>query len=111
MSQEQDPNGFAQHTPGAKLDSGKQLPFVVLGKFIPALLEVVKVGTFGALKYTKHGWLEVPNGKERYYEALLRHILEDMREEGSVDTQTNLQHLAHAAWNILAILTLRLLGK
>ena len=104
---ESDPYSIPQHSPGAKLDANKQLPFTVLSAFTPALLEVTKVGTFGANKYTKHGWLSVPNGKERYYEALLRHLLADMQTPGSVDEQTDISHLSHAAWNVLAILTLR----
>lgn len=102
-----DPYSIPQHSPGAKLDSGKQLPFTVLGAFSPALLEVTKVGTFGAEKYTKHGWIAVPHGKERYYEAMMRHLLEDMKMPESKDPETGISHLSHAAWNILAILSLR----
>lgn len=108
---ETDPLGIDAHSPGSKLDAGKQLPFLVLGKFTLALKEVVKVGTFGANKYTKNGWIEVPNGKERYYEAMIRHLLEDMQSEDSKDPQTGITHLAHAAWNILAVITLRLISR
>lgn len=107
MQKESDPHNIPQHSPGAKLDSGKQIPYTVLGAFAPALQEVTRVGTYGANKYTKHGWISVPNGKERYYEAMLRHLLEDMKTTDSVDPETQITHLAHAAWNILAILTLR----
>lgn len=45
---EQDPNGLDAHTPGAKLDAGKQRPFLVLGSFLPALRRLVgKTPDFG----------------------------------------------------------------
>jgi hypothetical protein len=62
------------------------------------------VGTFGADKYTLHGWLAVENGEERYMDALFRHLLAD--EE--TDAESDLPHLAHAAWNALAVLELHL---
>lgn len=107
MPKETDPHNIPQHSPGAKLDANKQLPYTVLGAFSPALAEVTRVGTYGAQKYTKHGWISVPNGKERYYEAMMRHLLADLQTPESVDPDTQITHLAHAAWNILAILTLR----
>jgi hypothetical protein len=110
-AEETDPNGIPQNAPGAKLDSGKQLPYTVLSKFTLALQEVTKVGTFGAQKYTRDGWLSVTEGERRYYEAMMRHLLEDMKQEESKDEQTGITHLAHAAWNILAIITLRALRR
>jgi hypothetical protein len=50
---ETDPNGLDPHEPGAKLDAGKIRPQLVLGGFSRALEEVVKVGTYGANKYTE----------------------------------------------------------
>lgn len=100
-----DPNGKDQHAPGAKLDAGKQRPALVLGAFAPALLEVVKVGTFGAAKYTDNGWLEVPNGYARYADAQMRHQLAHITGV-THDDESKLLHLAHEAWNSLAKLTL-----
>ena len=101
---ETDPNGLDAHTPGAKLDSGKVRLGLVLGDFRHALVEVGKVGTYGANKYTDHGWLSVPNGVERYTDALYRHLLaEDMD-----DPDTGLLHAAHCCWNALARLELLL---
>ena len=97
-----------QHAPGAKLDAGKVRLGLVLGGFANALVEVGKVGTFGAAKYSDNGWLEVPHGEKRYTDALFRHLLTD--EE--VDSESGLLHLAHACWNLLAVLELHLLeGK
>lgn len=104
---EKDPNGIAQHTPGAKLDAGKTRLGLVLGDFARALEAVGRVGTYGANKYTDHGWLSVPKGSERYVDALYRHYLRYATGEAS-DKDTGLSHLAHAAWNALAVLELHL---
>lgn len=95
-----------QHTPGAKLDSGKQRAHLVLGGFPRALQEVVRVGTYGSQKYTDNGWKVVPNATSRYSDALWRHLLEDAKGL-QLDEESGLQHLAHAAWNILALLEFR----
>jgi len=47
----------------------------VLGDFGRALLAVAEVGTFGADKYTRGGWVSVPDGVDRYTDALYRHLL------------------------------------
>lgn len=78
---------------------------LVLGGFSHALMEVIKVGTFGAKKYTPNGWLEVPNGVERYSDAMGRHWLYEMQGE-SHDPDSKLLHAAHLAWNALARLEL-----
>ena len=102
---EADPTGRDQHTSGAKLDAGKVRPALVLGGFARALLEVSKVGTFGATKYTDNGWMEVPNGESRYDDAKLRHWLTEKAGKPT-DPDTNLIHAAHEAWNALARLDL-----
>lgn len=102
---EADPHGKAQNEPGAKLDHGKARLGLVLGGFSPALEEVGKIGTFGANKYSPNGWLSVPNGVERYTDAMLRHWLKECKGE-ALDPETELLHAAHLAWNALARLTL-----
>lgn len=104
---ETDPTGRDQHSPGAKVDAGKLRAGLVLGDFARALTAVVEVGTFGANKYTAHGWIEVPNGLARYEDAKLRHMLKrNLGEER--DPDSGLLHLAHEAWNVLATLDLYL---
>ena len=100
---ERDPTGKDQHEPGAKMDDGK-VKAGVLGDFSLALLEVAKVGTYGAKKYTRHGWEEVPNGIERYFDAGWRHKL--YGKINKYDEDTGFLHLAHEAWNTLAELEL-----
>ena len=102
---EHDPLGRDPHQPGAKLDAGKQRPALVLGAFANALKAVTEVGTYGATKYTANGWLEVPEGIERYGEAKVRHQLAEMTGEEH-DPDTGLRHAAHEAWNALARLEL-----
>jgi hypothetical protein len=105
---EQDPTGRSAHEPGAKLDAGKVRAGLVLGGFSRALWAVSEVGTFGARKYTPNGWRSVPDGIERYTDALERHrLLEAMGH--CTDPDSELLHAAHTAWNALARLELLLL--
>ena len=109
-SVEIDPHGLDPHTKGAKVDAGKPRVGLVLGAFAKALLEVCKVGTFGAKKYTDDGWLEVANARARYTDAGLRHFLYEAAGE-EVDSQSQLLHAAHEAWNSLAKLELLIREK
>ena len=93
------------HQIGAKDDRNKPRLDLVLGDFAYALWGVGLVGTFGAKKYTDKGWHEVDNGIERYSNALLRHYF-NFKSGEMDDKESNLPHLAHLAWNALAILQL-----
>lgn len=104
---EADPTGRDPHAPGAKLDAGKLRPTLVIRDMARALEAVIKVATDGANKYTPGGWLEVPNAKERYEDADLRHMLKRFKGE-PVDADSKSLHLAHNAWNALAKLELHL---
>lgn len=104
---EVDPTGRSPQDAGAKLDSGKVRPGLVLGGFARALWAVSEVGTFGANKYSDNGWVSVPNGESRYDDAGMRHWLKDKMGE-KVDDDSKLRHLAHEAWNALAVLDLAL---
>lgn len=107
---DKDPNGIEQHTPGAKLDAGKNRLGLVLGSFSRALKEVGKVGTFGANKYTPHGWEKVIDGIERYTDADFRHLFDEMSGE-EIDKESQMLHAAQHAWNALARLELILREK
>lgn len=102
---ELDPLGKSAHDPGSKLDAGKNRLGLVLGDFARALTEVGRVGTYGASKYTDRGWVEVPNGVDRYTDALYRHLMREAVGE-DMDPDTGIHHAAHAAWNALARLDL-----
>lgn len=96
-----------QHDPGVKFDSDKPNLDLVLGQFCNALIAVGDIGTFGAKKYSPNGWLEVANAEERYSSAMLRHYC-DSKIGNEYDSESDMLHLAHLAWNALAILELRL---
>jgi len=102
---EQDPTGRNQHEPGSKLDAGKPMASL-LSHFGLALLEVAKVGTFGAKKYTFGGWQEVPEGVLRYSDAMWRHLCKEHTE--AIDKDSGMLHQAQIAWNALARLELML---
>lgn len=70
-----------------------------------ALLEVVKVLTFGAKKYGDCNWATVPNARDRYFSAAQRHLWDWFSGE-STDEETGLQSLAHAACCILFLMAL-----
>lgn len=104
---ETDPTGRSRNAPGAKLDAGKVRPSLVIEGMARAIWAISEVATFGAAKYTPGGWVEVPNGQERYADAGYRHILK--RAMGEVtDPESRLLHLAHEAWNAMAELDLAL---
>jgi len=107
VSPEHDPFGRLPSDSGAKLDAGKNRLGLVLGDFSRALEQVGLVGTFGAAKYSDGGWVDVPEGVDRYTDAMLRHYMAEARGD-AVDDQTKLLHAAHLAWNALARLDLML---
>lgn len=65
--------------------------------------QVVDVLTYGADKYTRSGWRMVPEPRERYFSALMRHLAAWRRGE-QLDPETGMHHLAHAATNCLFLL-------
>ena len=68
---------------------------------------LVDVLTFGARKYAAHGWKHVPNARERYYAALLRHI-NLWRLGERIDPDSGLHHLAHAICNVAFLIEIDL---
>lgn len=77
---------------GVKYDEDKLEPSL-LPKGV--LNSVLKVLGFGAKKYAKDNWMKVPNHKERYYNAMQRHITQWWEGE-KYDSETGENHLAHA---------------
>lgn len=105
---EKDPTGKNPHEPGAKLDAGKSPVFQGLIDYFPrACIAVAGISGFGASKYAWKGWQSVPDGVNRYSNALGRHMMLESIE-GPFDKDSGLLHKAHAAWNALAALELYL---
>lgn len=78
---------------GRKDDAGKARFDLVPFGMVEAVAEVLE---FGARKYAAESWQNVPNFKARYFAALLRHLAAWRRGE-TVDKESGLSHLAHAA--------------
>lgn len=74
---------------------------------IEVMEEVVKVYTFGAEKYGVNTWQRLENGKERYYAALMRHLVA-WRKGEKVDDESKLNPLSHVIWNAIALLWLEM---
>lgn len=82
---------------GRKDDDGKRLWSLVSWS---SMEEIVKVLEYGAKKYAPENWRHVPDAKERYKNALLRHVIAWASGETN-DPETGLSHLAHAGCCIL----------
>jgi hypothetical protein len=105
---ERDPSGKPANAAGSKLDAGKAPIFRgVINYFPNAIVEVAKVSGFGAEKYTWNGWESVPDGVNRYSDAMGRHLIGETID-GPTDPATGLSHAAQVAWNALARLELML---
>jgi hypothetical protein len=76
---------------------------ILIEQFSNALKSFAAVCTFGAIKYSRGGWQTVPEKEKRYLDALTRHLL-DLH---GTDEESGLPHMAHAAWNIMALLELQ----
>lgn len=111
VPKEASPDGKSANQPGVKLDAGKIPVFRGLIEYFPhACMAVAEVSQAGANKYTWKGWIDVPNGKVRYTDALVRHLIKESTE-GEIDPDFGLLHAAHLAWSALARLELILLEK
>lgn len=81
-----------------KHDSGKNMLSLIEPHFIQSLGEVL---TFGAAKYAKNNW-QLCEDTSRYKDALLRHIYAYLSGEIK-DPESNLDHLAHAAFGLMCL--------
>jgi len=82
-------------SPGVKDDETKLRYDLLPFKAIEGLIRVL---TFGAMKYTDNGWRTVPNAKARYLAALLRHVSK-MAQGELLDKESGLRHIDHVLCN------------
>ena len=87
-------------TAGRKDDQDKNRLDLIEPEFIEG---VGKVLTFGAAKYEPNNWQKVEDAEDRYYAAALRHLLA-WRKGETIDEESGLSHLAHAATNMMFLL-------
>ncbi len=96
---------------GRKYDNGKPMYNLLPAD---ALEEVVKVLTYGAIKYNEpidqENWRLVKNPQPRYFSASQRHLWADHRGE-EIDSESGLYHLAHAISGLLFKLQLKIEEK
>ncbi len=67
--------------------------------------QVLEILEFGAQKYEPDNWQHVPNAKQRYYDALMRHVDAWWKGEKN-DPESGKHHLAHAGCCVLFLLFL-----
>jgi len=85
---------------GLKYDSGK-LRWDLLP--VETIEEIVKVLTMGANKYADNNWKLLDKADDRYYAALMRHLVE-WRKGSKIDQESGLNHLAHVLCNTVFLL-------
>ena len=92
----------AMNSQVAKADVGKlQISLVPTG----IIREIARVRMYGTKKYgDPENWKKV--GKERYRDALLRHILAYVDDPDGVDDESGLPHLSHVACNVAFLIEL-----
>jgi len=84
---------------GRKNDSGKPRISLLSSD---AIIEIAKVATMGAEKYDDNNWRKGMKWS-RLMDAAERHLL-DYNKGYRIDKESKLSHLAHVAWNIMALL-------
>lgn len=90
-----------------KADSGKPRLSILWDQGL-ALASVARVLWFGATKYSRKNWANVPDA-ERYTDAALRHIAAHVNGE-ITDPESGEPHLSHAATSLLFVIELQLRG-
>jgi len=87
--------GQGKGTAGVKDDGSKAMWHLLPWKAVRGLVLVL---TFGAKKYSPNGWRTVPNARDRYTAALMRHLCAIQMGE-KVDGESGLRHIDHLLCN------------
>lgn len=85
---------------GVKRDGGKPRWSLLPWRGLAAVVDVLE---FGARKYAPGNWRKVPDARQRYTDALLRHVVAYAGGE-THDPESSLHHLAHAGCCVLFLL-------
>jgi hypothetical protein len=86
-------------TKGGRFDQDK-IRFDLLEPY--AMEELAKVFTLGAKKYADNNWIQHPMKWSRVIASLYRH-LNAFQQGEDYDKETGLPHVAHVAWNAMAL--------
>jgi len=92
---------------GIKFDNTKLRWDLVPWDAIEGLVEIL---TFGSKKYGDYNWQSITPPHERYFAALMRHLVAWHKGE-TYDKETGYHHLKHALTNITFLLWFELRGK
>ena len=94
-----------------KADGGKIRTSLLMTQFGKTLMSAAAVLTFGAKKYPKppldNSWRDVPEAKQRYTDALYRHLHAALVLGEKVDPESGESHFSHAICNILFLANLK----
>ncbi len=95
-------------TEGVKHDKEKVPIFRgMLVQFPRAMEAIAAQSAHGATKYSWENWRRVPDGFDRYSDAMVRHLVAEAKGE-VLDPHSGLPHAWATAWNALARLELLL---
>lgn len=90
------------NTEGVKYDQQKpQLYRGVLLQFPLAITLLSRASEHGANKYSWSNWVDVPDGFNRYSDAMVRHLIAEGQNQ-VLDPDSGLPHIAHTLWNSFA---------
>src|ERR1700747_627492 len=96
---------------GRKDDRGKPALYRGICRQFPrALRAVAASSSHGAVRYGWENWKRVPEGFERYSDAMVRHLAAES-EETPFDHDSGEHHASHVCWNSLARLELLLIER
>ena len=90
---------------GLRYDTGKLRLDLIPPEWIEALAAVL---TVGAVKYAPRNW-EKGMAWSKVYGPLMRHVLAWLKGERD-DSETKQAHMAHVAWNALALMVYEMRG-
>ena len=98
------PDAVEEQIPGTKYDNGK-IQYTLVPPY--ALQEVARNLTAGLKKYKeRNNWQKVPEARQRYMDALMRHF-EAIRRGEIIDhesTESNMSHMSAVAVNAMFLL-------
>jgi len=88
----------------ARYNSGKpELSYLL--DFPKAVVSLARVCEYGANKYARDNWKKGGKPDAEYVDAALRHLLKYWNGE-RVDKESGCLHVAHAVWNMMALIEL-----